>query len=349
MDQPSELPHAASPSPAETATPTDSPPASPPPVERSPAQLLHERLQREVGRVVVGLEREIESCLVALLAGGHVLVEGPPGVAKTLLVRALATALGGKFGRIQFTPDLMPADITGTSVYRPAEGAFRFQEGPVFANVLLGDEINRAPAKTQAALLEAMQECAVTVDGARHALPAPFSVFATMNPIEHEGTYPLPEAQLDRFLFKIRVTYPKPEIEAQLLARAHRRSPLASPGELGVQCIASPAEILALRERVLGVDVREDLAAYVVQILGATRANSQLVVGASPRAGVMLLLAAKARALLAGREYVLPDDIKVCCLPALRHRVVLDPAVEIEGGTSDEVLQRILDQVQVPR
>ncbi|MFO1009494.1 MAG: AAA family ATPase [Planctomycetota bacterium] len=317
---------------------------------RPPAAVaLAERVQREVARVVVGLEREVEHCLIALLAGGHLLLEGPPGVAKTLLVRTLATALGGRFGRIQFTPDLMPADVTGTSIYRPNEGEFRFQEGPIFAQVLLADEINRAPAKTQAALLEAMQECSVTVDGKRHALPEPFIVFATMNPIEHEGTYPLPEAQLDRFLFKVVVGYPKPEVEARLLDAAHRRSQLASPRELGVTAVSSPEEILELRREVLKVAVRPDLPAYVVQLLNATRSNGQLVVGASPRAGVMVLLAAKARALLAERDYITPDDVKAVFLPALRHRVVLDPAVEIEGGTSDDALQRILDQVQVPR
>ncbi len=284
-----------------------------------------------------------------MLAGGHVLLEGPPGVAKTLLVRTLATALGGRFGRIQFTPDLMPADITGTSIYRQNEGLFRFQEGPVFAQVLLADEINRAPAKTQAALLEAMQECSVTVDGTRHPLPEPFVVFATMNPIEHEGTYPLPEAQLDRFLFKVKIGYPAAEIEARMLAAAHRRSQLASPTELGVQCVSSPRELVDLRARTLAVDVRADLPAYVVALLDGTRKSPQLVVGASPRAGVMLLLGAKARALLLGREYVTPDDIKAIFLPALRHRVILDPAVEIEGGTSDEALERVLDQVQVPR
>ena len=328
---------------------TPLPAATEPPPQPAPGPSFAERIQREVDKVVVGLEREVEHCLFALLAGGHLLLEGPPGVAKTLLVRTLATAFGGRFGRIQFTPDLMPADVTGTSIYRPNEGAFRFQEGPIFAQVLLADEINRAPAKTQSALLEAMQECAVTVDGTRHALPAPFVVFATMNPIEHEGTYPLPEAQLDRFLFKVSVGYPRPEVEARLLDAAHRRSQLASPKELGVVPVTGPEEILRLRQAVLRVNVRTDLPAYVVQLLNATRQNSQLVVGASPRAGVMLLLAAKARALLAGRDYVTPDDVKAVFLPALRHRVVLDPAVEIEGGTSDEALTRILDQVQVPR
>jgi MoxR-like ATPase len=310
---------------------------------------LNRRVLEESRRAVVGLEREVEACLTALLAGGHVLLEGPPGVAKTLLVRTLATALGGKFGRIQFTPDLMPADVTGTSVFHPGEGVFRFQPGPVFAQLLLCDEINRAPAKTQSALLEAMQEAAVTADGRRHALPQPFTVFATQNPIEHEGTYPLPEAQLDRFLFKVVIGYPAADVEARLLAEAHARDELATPAELGVRAVATPEEVMRLRQDVARVAVREDLPAYVVRLLAATRQQGQLVLGASPRAGVMLLRGAKARAAIQGRDFVLPDDLKAVFLPALRHRVVLDPAEEIEGATADDALRRVLDTVEVPR
>jgi len=318
-------------------------------VRESGAPALARRVAGEVAHAVVGLETEIEACLIAAIAGGHVLLEGPPGVAKTLLVRSLARSLGGSYGRIQFTPDLMPADVTGTSIFRPSDGGFRFQPGPVFANFLLCDEINRAPAKTQASLLEAMQEGAITVDGARHALPVPFCVFATQNPVEHEGTYPLPEAQLDRFLFKVRVGYPEADVEARLLREAHPRPFAATPEFLGVQATSSPEEILALRTQSLAILVREDLPEYVVRLLRATREDRALVLGASPRAGVMLIAAAKARALLAGREYVLPDDLKACFLPALRHRVALDPAEEIEGGTSDDALRRILDRVEVPR
>jgi MoxR-like ATPase len=310
---------------------------------------LARRVRGEVSRAVVGLDAETDGSLAAVLAGGHVLLEGPPGVAKTMLVRTLARALGGTYGRVQFTPDLMPADVTGTSVFRPAEGAFRFLPGPVFANFVLCDEINRAPAKTQASLLEAMQEGAVTVDGVRHPLPEPFCVFATQNPIEHEGTYPLPEAQLDRFLYKLKVGYPPADVEAQLLREAHPRPPTATPESLGVRAVTGPAEILALRARALAVLVRDDLAEYVVKLLRATREDPSLVLGASPRAGVMLVAAAKARALLAGRDYVLPDDLKSAFVPALRHRVVLDPAEEIEGGTTDDALTRILDRVEVPR
>jgi len=307
------------------------------------------RVVAEAGRVLVGLEAEVSACLTAALAGGHVLLEGPPGVAKTLLVRTLAETLGGSFGRVQFTPDLMPADITGTSIFHPGDGEFRFRPGPVFAHFLLCDEINRAPAKTQSALLEAMQERAVTIDGRRHDLPSPFVVFATMNPIEHEGTYPLPEAQLDRFLFKVEVGYPPAEVEARLLAEAHARPPDATPAELGVHAVASPAEILAGRGVVDRVEVREDLPDYVVRLFTETRRAPSLVLGASPRAGVMLLRAAKAHAALAGRDYVTPDDLKEVFVPTLRHRVALDPAEEIEGVRPEVVLERILDSVEVPR
>ena len=310
---------------------------------------LGEAVQEAVRQVVIGREEEVHAALVVLLAGGHALLEGPPGVAKTLLVRTLAAALGGEYGRLQFTPDLMPSDVTGTSVFRPNEGEFRFQPGPIFANVLLCDEINRAPAKTQAALLEAMQEGATTVDGERHELPEPFVVFATQNPLEHEGTYPLPEAQLDRFLFKVIVDYPDEAVEAELLGAVHARVPTAAPSELGASAVTSPAELLELRELVSRSEVREDLFAYVVRLLRATREAPALVLGASPRAGVMLVRAAKASAALAGRDYVTPDDLKEVFLPALRHRVLLDPAEEIEGGSTDQVLRRILDTVEVPR
>ena len=332
----------------------DEPPPLPelpePPVPVSTAiTRLRASVQEEVGRAVVGLEELVDSCLVALLAGGHVLLEGPPGVAKTLAVRSLAAALGSSFSRITFTPDLMPADITGTSIFHPGEGEFRFRPGPVFASFLLCDEINRAPAKTQSALLEAMQESAVTIDGRCHELPRPFSVFATMNPIEHEGTYPLPEAQLDRFLFKILLGYPEPEVEARLLTVAHVRPPEASPEELGISAVCTPEEIVAAREETNRVEVREDLPDYVVRLFRETRRSPSLVLGASPRAGVMVLRAAKAHAALVGRAFVTPDDIKEVFLPALRHRVALDPAEEIEGVASDTVLTRILDSVEVPR
>jgi len=337
------------PAPAETLAEPLAPsaPASLPAMDD--VRAFHQRVVSAIRPAIVGLEAEVEAMLVALLAGGHALLEGPPGVAKTLLVRSLSHALGGTFGRVQFTPDLMPADVTGTSIFHPTRGLFEFQPGPIFAHVLLCDEINRAPAKTQSALLEAMQEGAVTVDGKRHPLPEPFIVFATMNPIEHEGTYPLPEAQLDRFVFKVLVRYPTAELEERLLAAVHARPLNATPQALGVQAVSSPEEVLDLRRRVLGVAVREDLPAYVVRLVRATRGDRSLVMGASPRASVMILAAAKARAALAGRGYVTPDDVKAVALPALRHRVLLDPAEEIEGTSADDILRRILDEQEVPR
>jgi len=312
-------------------------------------QSLRDRILESVGNAIVGMEEEIELCLIAVLAGGHVLLEGPPGVAKTFLVRTLAQALGCDYGRVQFTPDLMPADVTGTSIFRPNDAEFQFLPGPVFTQVLLCDEINRAPAKTQAALLEAMQEASVTVDGTCHVLPDPFTVFATMNPLEHEGTYPLPEAQLDRFLFKTIVGYPSAEVEARLLTEAHGRPPRATPAELGVTAVTTPKELSELREQCSKILVREDLPGYVVRLLHATRNDPALVLGASPRAGVMLICAAKVAAFLAGRDFVTPDDVKRVLRPALRHRVLLDPAEEIEGGNTDDVLNRILDSEEVPR
>ncbi|MCZ6596782.1 MAG: MoxR family ATPase [Planctomycetota bacterium] len=339
--------------PAGAATPGPvHPPAHPPrPPDPSIAKAaeLAGRVQEETARVLVGLEAEILSALTGILAGGHVLLEGPPGVAKTLLVRTLAQTLGASFGRVQFTPDLMPADVTGTSVFHPGEGVFHFRPGPIFVQFLLCDEINRAPAKTQSALLEAMQERTVTIDGQAHELPQPFVVFATMNPIEHEGTYPLPEAQLDRFLFKLLIGYPDPDVEARLLAEAHTRPPSATPAELGVRPVTTPAELMEAAGAVDLVAVREDLPGYVVKLCGETRKTPSLVLGASPRAGVMILRAAKACAALHGRDFVTPDDVKHVFLPALRHRVVLDPAEEIEGVQADQILTRILDSVEVPR
>ena len=285
-------------------------------------------LQDAVGRVVVGQERPLRLAFLTFLCSGHSLFEGVPGVAKTLLVRTLARTVGLRFGRVQFTPDLMPSDITGTPVLNPATGEFRFRPGPLFADLLLADEINRASAKTQAALLEAMQERAVTVDGTPHPLGEHFTVFATQNPVEQEGTYPLPEAELDRFLFKIEVGYPSEEEEQALLTRHHG----VDPAQAVVETVIAGEELAQLRSLTRQVIVREEIIAYVAALVRATRADVQFALGASPRAGLMLVWAAKAHAAVEGRDFVIPEDVQEIWSPALCHRVVLDPAVEVEGG-----------------
>ncbi len=304
-----------------------------------------ERLREAVGGIVVGQDDVLRQIFVTLLVGGHSLVEGVPGVAKTLLVRTLARALDLRFGRIQFTPDLMPSDILGTSVLDASTGRFDFREGPIFTELLLADEINRAPAKTQSALLEAMQESTITVDGARHDLSPFFTVFATQNPIDQEGTYPLPEAELDRFLFKIEVDYPSEEEERLLLHRHHGdRSGIDS-----VPVVLAPAEIERARAIVRDVRVSDEIVGYVAELVRATRADFQFGLGASPRAGLQLLRAAKAQAVLEGRGFVLPEDVQELWAPTLRHRVLLDPALEVEGQTPDAALERTLRGVTVPR
>jgi len=303
-------------------------------------------LREQVGRVVVGQEEALRLLFVTLLCSGHALVEGVPGVAKTLLVRALAASLDLRFGRVQFTPDLMPADVLGTPVFDPREGRFQFRPGPVFTDLLLADEINRASAKTQAALLEAMQEGRVTVDGAGHELGPHFAVFATQNPVDQEGTYPLPEAELDRFLFKVVVPYPSEEQEIELIELHHGQRGLGAPR---VAPVLDAATLEDLRHRVRAVVVSREIAAYVAALVRATRADFQFALGASPRAGLLLLRAAKAQAALEGRDYVLPEDVQEMLPPALRHRVQLDPGVEVEGVSADQALERTLRSVTVPR
>jgi MoxR-like ATPase len=310
---------------------------------------LYQAARREIDKVIVGQDDVIEPALVCLFAGGHVLIEGPPGTAKTLLVRLIARLFTCSFKRIQFTPDLMPSDITGTNIFDPREQRFSFRPGPVFGELILGDEINRAPAKTHAALLEAMQERQVTVDGATHALPEVFTVFATQNPIEQEGTYPLPEAQLDRFMMKLLVKYPSEDEEANVL-RVHQQGGRTSDlDRFGIQTIGGPAELLRAQDEIRQRTIRDELLRYIAQIIRATRANVRVEVGASPRSGLMVLTAAKARAALMGRGHVVPDDIKIVAKPVLRHRVLLKPGAEIDGYTSEEVLDAILSKVEVPR
>lgn len=307
------------------------------------------RIRAELAKVVYGQDEVIDLSLAALFSCGHVLLEGPPGVAKTLLVRSIAAALDLDHRRIQMTPDLLPSDVTGSSIYRDDTRVFEFRRGPIFTNLLLADEINRASARTQAALLEAMQELQVTYDGTRHPLPEPFLTFATQNPIEQEGTYPLPLAQLDRFMFKVVVGYPAPQAELQVLKEHHASAGLAAPERARIEAVTGAADILAARQTIRETFVRDEVLAYVQQLVQATRDHDDLEVGASPRGGLMLLTGAKSLARFRDRDYVIPDDIQAVFVPALRHRVVLAPTVELEGTSVDEVLRDILATVDIPR
>jgi MoxR-like ATPase len=306
-------------------------------------------IREEVGKVVVGQDGVVSGLVAALLVRGHVLLEGVPGVAKTLVVKALARSLALDFARIQFTPDLMPSDVTGQIIYEAKGGSFRFREGPVFTNLLLADEINRTPPKTQAALLESMEERQVSVEGDAHPLPEPFVVVATQNPVEQEGTYPLPEAQLDRFLFKLHVGYPSEEQEVEVLARHDRGLDPHDLDAAGVRPVAGPAELEAARREVDGLVVEPPVLAYIVAIVRATRAAPAIELGVSPRGAAALLHASKAWAWLAGRTFVTPDEVKAVAKPALRHRLLLRPEVELEGASADSVLDGILASVPAPR
>jgi MoxR-like ATPase len=306
---------------------------------------LYERVAREVGKVVVGQDDVIRGVVTGLAVGGHVLLEGPPGVAKTLLASAVARALGLEFRRVQFTPDMLPSDLTGTSTLRGGELAFR--PGPVFTNLLLADEINRTPPKTQAALLEAMQERQVSADGASRPLPDPFLVVATQNPIEYEGTYPLPEAQLDRFLMKIDVGYPAADGELRMLGLA--REGLRPVSLEDVAVVADAADVRAARAVVDDVSVADDVAAYLVDVVRRTRELPSVTLGASPRAAVHLLVAAKAAAALDGRAFVTPDDVAGLAGPVLRHRLVLRPEAELERYDAAGAVRTALESVRVPR
>jgi MoxR-like ATPase len=310
------------------------------------------RLRDEIAKVVVGQDGTVSGLIAALLVRGHVLLEGVPGVAKTLLVKTLAAALDLDFRRVQFTPDLMPSDVTGQVIYDQSgvgAGSFRFRPGPVFTNLLLADEINRTPPKTQAALLEAMEERQVTIEGEARGLPEPFLVVATQNPVEYEGTYPLPEAQLDRFLFKLQVGYPTPEQEQAMLARHDAGMDPHDLKSLGVTAVAGPQDLYEARREVQAVRVEPPVQAYIVAIARATRDSPSLELGVSPRGATMLLRSAKAWAWLAGRPYVTPDEVKAIAKPTLRHRVELRPEVELEGVTADGVLDGVLASVPVPR
>ncbi|WP_229204670.1 MoxR family ATPase [Duganella sp. CF458] len=308
-----------------------------------------QRLREEIGRAIVGQQTVVEQVLACCLAGGHVLLEGVPGLGKTLLVKALAKTFAGEFSRIQFTPDLMPADVMGHAVFDQRQQTFSVRKGPVFTHLLLADEINRAPAKTQSALLEAMQERQVTIEGEAHTLEAPFMVLATQNPLESEGTYPLPEAQLDRFLIKARIAYPSEQEEtAMLLAVTQDR--VGDALEVAqVRTLIKPEILLALQQLVARIRVDEAVANYAVRMARATRQWPGVSVGAGPRGSIALIRLARAMALMAGRDYATPDDIKQASLPVLRHRIALSPESELDGLGADDILAALIDSVAAPR
>ena len=310
---------------------------------------LADRIRAEVGKAIVGQADTVDLMLTALFARGHVLLEGPPGSAKTFLAQCFARTLGLGFGRVQFTPDLMPADIIGANLFNFQTSTFTLNPGPLFCELLLADEINRTPPKTQAALLEAMQERRVTIDGKPHPLSERFMVVATQNPLEQQGTYPLPEAQLDRFLFKQTLSYPSEEEERRIVAAYGVVSGQPDPVALGVGVVADAAVLGAAEAAVAGIKLTDAVVAYVVELIRATRETADLQSGASPRSAAMLALAARARAALDGRDYVIPDDVKALALPALRHRVILSPAAEIDGRRADQVIAALIEQVEPPR
>lgn len=304
----------------------------------------------EIGKVIIGQQSIIDHALIAIFTRNHVLFEGVPGTAKTLLVRTLAQVLGADFGRVQFTPDLMPADITGTSVFNLKENEFKLVKGPVFCSFLLADEINRAPAKTQSALLQAMQERRVSIDSTTHLLPESFTVFATQNPVEYEGTYPLPEAQKDRFMFKLLVTYPSRDEEVSLAGRLlGKEAPERVLDSGAVKQVLTADKIAAMQAALEQITVRDELVSYAVDLVRATRENEAVLVGAGPRATIALVLASRARAVLEQRDFVSPDDVRALAEPVLGHRLVLRPEFEIEGLTVSELVGRVLEAVPVPR
>jgi len=306
-----------------------------------------EKVKDEIGKIIVGQHKMVELMLAAILADGHILIEGVPGVAKTLTSKLLARTVSIDFSRIQFTPDLMPSDVLGTSIFNTKTSEFEFRQGPVFSQLVLIDEINRAPAKTQSALFEVMEERQITIDGDTYQMSPPFMVIATQNPIEQEGTYRLPEAQLDRFLFKIEVGYPAFEEEIRILELMHSRR--GQPDLASVNAVLSSEQIVRYRNLIHTIHVESKLFHYIASIIQETRRSADLFLGASPRATVALLQASKAIAAMRGRDFITPEDIKYCATPILRHRVILTPEKEMEGFSTDEVVQKIIDKVEVPR
>ncbi len=316
-------------------------------IDLSPIKEAVEAIKAQLGSVIIGQEEFIELLLVSLFANGHVLIEGVPGVAKTITAKLLAKTIATDFSRIQFTPDLMPSDVLGTSVLNMKTSDFEFKKGPIFSNLVLIDEINRAPAKTQAALFEVMEEQQITIDGHVYAMKPPFMVLATQNPIEQEGTYALPEAQLDRFLFKINVGYPSLEEEVQIITSHNNRKGAQVTDT--IRPVVTEAQLSSFKATVFEVFVEEKIMNYIAEIIHQTRNHSHLYLGASPRASIAILLASKAFAAINGRDFVIPDDVKKCVYPVLRHRIIVTPEREMEGLTQDAVIDMIIQTVEVPR
>lgn len=306
-----------------------------------------EQIKATLAKIIVGQQESIDLLIAGILADGHILIEGVPGVAKTLTAKLIAKSIDVKYSRIQFTPDLMPSDILGTSVFNPKTADFEFKPGPIFGNIILIDEINRAPAKTQSALFEVMEERQLTIDGQTYKMQKPFTVLATQNPVEHEGTYRLPEAQLDRFIFKIEIKYPSLDEEIAIITQQHQQK--TTDQLQHIKPVLSGKEVIALRQQVLGLHVEDKLLIYVAKIVNESRNNKSLYLGGSPRASLAIVNAAKAIAAIKGRDFVTPDDIIYVAAPVLRHRIMLTPDKEMEGVTPDEVVAQIIQKIEIPR